>query len=468
MSRRKTQTQIRAEDLASTLNEAEIPEFNLEEDLNPNSFIVLFGRRGSGKSYLGRDIMRRFRKMPKVKVVCSSESVNHDYEKHIPGICIDDDYDPKKLETIFLDQEDELTKIDEMESQIEVLKKDIQKYNQILDSRDYHNDWRKTEKIHKHINNLITELEDLEKRLSKIDPRVLYVADDMMFHKKSILEEQQFRRLVFNGRHYKITGLYMSQYPLGVPKNMRGCIDYVFILAEDSENMRQMLYDNYAQGIFSNKYLFYKIMDNCTTDRRALVLKMTKTDNKDQVTKVATNDIERMDGKVFWYRAKDCKDFRWENPILWQIHNQLYDKDHRRRARDERREELAKQGLNLPRKKDCGVNIKLKSDGRKPEQRPSLTVSDEDAGTSNRESLMKYRNRPVRSRSRTRSRSRSPRRSQSEVHRHAGSSSNYRRDRRDTISRTTYRDRDRDNSRNKPIDYDKYKRPFDDIIDVDL
>jgi hypothetical protein len=203
--------------------------------------------------------------------------------------------------------------------------------------------------------------------LSEIpDPRVLYVADDIMFKKTSPLKDEQFRKLVFNGRHSKITGLYMSQYPLGVPKDMRGCIDYVFILAEDSESSRNLLYENYGQGIFSNKYLFFSVMDACTMDRRALVLKLTKTSNDDQTKEIAKNDIDRMKGKVFWYRADDIGKFKWPNKILWELHFKYYDPMAQERKRQERRSEIETRGIILPKKKQSGVNIKLTAPGKNP------------------------------------------------------------------------------------------------------
>jgi hypothetical protein len=196
------------------------------------------------------------------------------------------------------------------------------------------------------------------------DPRVLYVADDIMFKKTSPLKDEQFRKLVFNGRHSKITGLYMSQYPLGVPKDMRGCIDYVFILAEDSESSRNLLYENYGQGIFSNKYLFFSVMDACTVDRRALVLKLTKTSNDDQTKEIAKNDIDRMKGKVFWYRADSIDKFKWPNKILWELHYKYYDPMAQERKRQERRAEIETRGIILPKKKQSGVNIKLTAPGK--------------------------------------------------------------------------------------------------------
>jgi hypothetical protein len=355
MAGRQSSLHKEFEEITKSGSMAEIPELDIDSDIIDNSFIVLFGRRGSGKSFLGRRIIKRFSDIPKIKIVCPSEKLNKDYSKHVPGICIDDDYIPETLETIFLDQEEVIEKINQYNEIIEETPDRIEKYRDLISRR----------RVDPGLGNAkIAALERIYKKaitaLSEMpDPRVLYVADDIMFKKTSPLKDEQFRKLVFNGRHSKITGLYMSQYPLGVPKDMRGCIDYVFILAEDSESSRNLLYENYGQGIFSNKYLFFSVMDACTTDRRALVLKLTKTSNDDQTKEIAKNDIDRMKGKVFWYRADSIGKFRWPNSILWELHNKYYDEHAQERKRQERRAEIETRGIIIPKKKQSGVAIKL-------------------------------------------------------------------------------------------------------------
>jgi hypothetical protein len=353
---KKSSTIKEYEELTKSGNDAEIPELDIDNDIIDNSFIVLFGRRGSGKSFLGRRIIKRFSDIPKIKIVCPSEKLNNDYSKHIPGICIDDDYKPEILETIFLDQEEIIEKINKYNAIIEDYPDKISEYKHLL-AKSYID----PEKGKLKLASLENTLERAKKKIEEIgDPRVLYIADDIMFKKTSPLRDEQFRKLVFNGRHSKITGLYMSQYPLGVPKDMRGCIDYVFILAEESESSRNLLYENYGQGIFANKLLFFSVMDACTIDRRALVLKLTKTSNDDQTKEVATNDLQRMKGKVFYYKADSIGKFKWPNQILWDLHEKFYDPHAQERQRQQRRNELENKGLSLPKKKDCGVNIKLK------------------------------------------------------------------------------------------------------------
>jgi len=352
---RKNKHYQNMDELTQQLNEAEIPRLDIDNDISDNSVIVLFGRRGSGKSYLGRRLLKRFSDIPKIKIVCPSESVNGDYSKHIPALCIDDDYNPDALAEIFLDQEEIMQEINSLRESIDENTEKLDKYISAMNSGRIFEEVAKPiiGKLEKKIKTAKDELAEIP------DPRVVYVADDIMYKSKSPLKDEQLRKVVFNGRHYKVTFLYMSQYPLGLEKNMRGCIDYAFIMAEESENMRQLLYENYAAGIFSNKYLFFKIMDHCTTDRKALVLKMTKTKNEDQTHEIVTSDIERMKGKVFWYKADSVGNFKWKNPILWELHNKYYDPESRKRAREEKRGKLANKGLILPKKKDCGVKIKL-------------------------------------------------------------------------------------------------------------
>jgi tRNA A37 threonylcarbamoyladenosine biosynthesis protein TsaE len=365
---RKNKQQHDMEELTQQMNEAEIPRLDIDNDISDNSVIVLFGRRGSGKSYLGRRLLKRFSDIPKIKIVCPSESVNGDYSKHIPALCIDDDYNPDALAEIFLDQEEIMQEINSLKEAIDDNQEKLDKYISAKNSGRIFEEVANPiiQKLEHKISFAKTELSEIP------DPRVIYVADDIMYKSKSPLKDEQLRKVVFNGRHYKVTFMYMSQYPLGLEKNMRGCIDYAFIMAEESENMRQLLYENYAAGIFSNKYLFFKIMDHCTTDRKALVLKMTKTKNEDQTHEIVTSDIERMKGKVFWYKADGVGNFKWKNPILWELHEKYYDPESRKRAREEKRGKLANKGLILPKKKECGVKIKLTLNEEKKE--PSVRL----------------------------------------------------------------------------------------------
>lgn len=343
-------------------NEAKIPKLDIDKDIVANSFIVLFGRRGSGKSFLGRRIMKRFSDIPRIKIVCPSELVNGDYGKHIPGICIDDDYKSETLEKIFIDQTTMLLDIQKIDSLTEKYETTNEKYTKMLNKGLLSTE--DDAKYRKYLSQIRKEIDELDEGLGNLkdDPRVLYVADDIMYKKDNPLKDEQFCKLVFNGRHYKITGLYMSQYPLGVPKNMRGCIDYVFILAEDSEMCRELLYDNYGKGVFASKHLFYKIMDHCTMNRRALVLKLSKTSDDGQSKTVATNDVERMKGKVFWYLADDVGNFKWPNKDLWRMHREYYDPDYHKKKLLDRKAQIENSGLKLPKKVECGVKIKLRND----------------------------------------------------------------------------------------------------------
>jgi hypothetical protein len=108
--------------------------------------------------------------------------------------------------------------------------------------------------------------------------------------------------------------------------------------------------------------LFYKIMDHCTMNRRALVLKLSKTSDDGQSKTIATNDVERMKGKVFWYLADDVGNFKWPNKDLWRMHREYYDPDYHKKKLLDRRSQLENSGLKLPKKIECGVKIKLRND----------------------------------------------------------------------------------------------------------
>ena len=62
------------------------------------------------------------------------------------------------------------------------------------------------------------------------DDRVLLVMDDCMSDKNWV-KDPNILELFFNGRHYHISFMLTMQYSKGLPPEMRGNLDYIFLLA---------------------------------------------------------------------------------------------------------------------------------------------------------------------------------------------------------------------------------------------
>ena len=117
-----------------------------------------------------------------------------------------------------------------------------------------------------------------------------------------------------NGRHYNTLFCLCAQYALDFPPDIRGTIDYVFLMREPILANRKRLYDNFA-SIIPTFELFCQIMDEVTGDYTALVISnMTQT-----------NDWTKC---IFWYRSvKTLPPWRLGSDYYWDFNSQRYDKN---------------------------------------------------------------------------------------------------------------------------------------------
>lgn len=89
--------------------------------------------------------------------------------------------------------------------------------------------------------------------------------------------------------------------------------DYVFVFNDIDHNNRRRLYENFF-GIFPSRAIFDKVMDVCTEDYHCLVLDKRKTSNK-------------VEDRVFWYKAKERPNFRVGSTAFWKYHMINFDPD---------------------------------------------------------------------------------------------------------------------------------------------
>ena len=98
------------------------------------------------------------------------------------------------------------------------------------------------------------------------------------------------------------------QYGLGIPPVLRTNIDYVFLLRENIQRNRKLLYDNYA-GMFPNFEMFCSVLDQCTENYECLVI----------CNCAKSNQIE---DQVFWYKADQHSAFRLGSKEVWDYSDQ--------------------------------------------------------------------------------------------------------------------------------------------------
>jgi len=238
-----------------TLN-LRLTKFNM--NMIPDDAVVLFiGRRGTGKSWLIKDLMWHKQKMPVGTVISGTESANAFYSTIVPSLFIHEEFNSGIISNV-LRRQDAVTK-------------QIRKEQESRGS-------------------------------SALDRRAFIVMDDCMYDNKWI-SDKYIRSLFMNGRHFGLLYILALQYVMGIPPVLRGQVDYVFILRENQVSARRRIYEQFA-GIFPSFELFCQIMDQCTENYECLVIHNGSKTNK-------------IEDSVFWYKATPHSDFRIGSRDHW-------------------------------------------------------------------------------------------------------------------------------------------------------
>lgn len=240
----------------------QVSEFKLSSMADHPS-IVMIAKRGSGKSFVTRDIIYHYRHIPGGAVIAPTDRLNHFYKYFFPDLYIH--YDIK---------ESILAKI--LARQIKMIKK----------------------------------ADDKKKEGKKVNPAAILVMDDCLSQKKTWVKNQKILEILMNGRHYRLTYILTMQTPLGIPPDLRLNFDYVFLLKEDSTINKKKLWDNYA-SVFPSLTAFEMVFDKCTEDYRCMVI-----DNRKPNSNISQ--------KIFWFKAVDRK-FSFGSKKFKTLHKQYYD-----------------------------------------------------------------------------------------------------------------------------------------------
>jgi len=229
--------------------------------------IMLIGKRGTGKTFLVKDLLYYHQDVPIGVVISGTEEGNGFYGKIVPKLFIHNEYSSAIIENILKRQRSVLKQI---KKEVETFKK------------------------------------------SSIDPRTFVILDDCLYD-NSWSRDKLMRLLFLNGRHWKIMLIITMQYPLGVPPTLRTNIDYVFILRETYISNRKRIYENYA-GMFPTYDSFSQILDQCTENFECLVINNTTKSNK-------------LQDQVFWYKADTHNDFKLGSKEFWLLSKDIQSDD---------------------------------------------------------------------------------------------------------------------------------------------
>lgn len=260
--------------------------------------IVMIAKRGSGKSWISRDLIHHFRKIPGGVVIAPTDRMNPFYKHFFPDLYIHYDIKDSLLKKILLRQ-----------------------------------------MIMKEKSN------EKKKKGLKVDPSGLLIMDDCLSRKKSWAKDESILEILMNGRHYKLTYLLTMQTPLGITPDLRLNFDYFFLLKENSSINLEKLYKNYA-SIFSSYNEFEKVFKICTADYKCMVI-----DNREQ-----KNNIEEL---VFWFKAKD-RNFQFGSEGFKEMHKKYYDPGFMRRQIDSLLKGSPGGNVNKKKKEQDDIRVELK------------------------------------------------------------------------------------------------------------
>jgi hypothetical protein len=255
-------------------NRNKLMEFNKELNLKKfditkmvdNPTIVIIAKRGSGKSFLAKDILYNLN-LPSGIIISKTEKVDPFYINFVPDSYIYNEFNSRIIEKIIKRQCLLVEKIKKIEHCRHI------KYN-------------------------------------KKNIRTSLVMDDCLSDKQKWSRDENISNLLLNGRHYEITYILTMQYPLGIPPDLRANFDYVFIMADNIVSNIKKIYEHYA-GIFPDINIFRTMLNKVTKDYGCLVIDKRGTSD---------NFLD----KVFWYEAKEYEEKYIGMTSYVEYHNDNY------------------------------------------------------------------------------------------------------------------------------------------------
>lgn len=229
--------------------------------MSKTASVLLIGRRGSGKSTTAEDIMSYQTHIKEGICISPTDNMTGFWSHHIPPLFIHHQYDYNITEE-FLDHQD-------------------RKW------RNYKRDCAKRGE------------EPEEGRVEQ----AFIICDDVTYD-QSFFKNKSTRRLYMNGRHYSIFSLVTCQYLMDIGPDLRGQIDYVFILKETNRDTLEKMYKYFA-GVFPSQAAFEETLRCCTENREAMVIDMT----------VQSYNIS---DSVFYYKATPRLEYKLGSEDYWK------------------------------------------------------------------------------------------------------------------------------------------------------
>lgn len=197
----------------------EIKKLDLNK-LRHDFVMTVLGGRNRGKSFLMRNLLYHFRKIPFAVACSGTEHVAPFFRKFMPESMIHKDFDCKLIDQIFNFQD--------------------------------------------------TTLMRSEKPFA-INESFALIVDDCGFDSKRWKKDIRFQELCMNGRHRNICLMLGLQTPMAISPEIREQMDAIFLFAPPNDNASKKYYEHYA-SVIPNYKLFVEIVDKVCKEHRCLVI----------------------------------------------------------------------------------------------------------------------------------------------------------------------------------------------------
>lgn len=229
-----------------------IKRFDINE-MQLNSKVAVIGKPGTGKSTLMKDLLYLHRdKFPIGMVMSETNKESKDFDGMVPPLFTYDHYNQEALDRLVVRQKRMV---------------------------------RKNGERHPANNAFV-------------------VVDDCGDTASTWVNHPTTKAIFKNGRHWDLFFILSMQYCLGIPPQLRTCLDYIFILREPNLRNRRQLWENYA-SIFPTFDMFCDALDDLTENYHVMVIK----------NRVLSSKIEDC---VFWYKATPRPKFRVGQDAWWR------------------------------------------------------------------------------------------------------------------------------------------------------
>lgn len=247
------------------------PNFNLKKfdpmTIPPNAAVCIIASRGSGKSFLLREILYYYRNIPTC-VIAPTDRMNGFYNEFVPSSYIHYEYTPEVLSRVF-------------KRQMDIIEKNKRR---------------------------------VKAGKKPVEDRIIFIMDDCLGSKNAWAKDANILELMTNGRHYKVFFFLILQYCVSITPELRSNFDVIFLLGEDFISNQKRLYDHYA-GMFPSFDIFKRVFTKVTSNFGVMVINNRKKGGE-------------ITDKVFWYRASDnLPKFLMGDKKYKEFHEQHYKPD---------------------------------------------------------------------------------------------------------------------------------------------